>query len=151
MKIHIGADHAGFHLKEYLRDWLISEKYEVVDHGAKTQEELDDYPDLIAPVATEISQDEEARGIVIGGSGQGEAIVSNRFPKVRATVYYGGPEQIVTLAREHNDANILSLGARFMTPEQAKKVVSLFLRTPFRKETRHGRRIAKIEIVGPRR
>ena len=146
MKIHIGADHAGFHLKESLKKWLLEEGHEVVDHGANTENQEDDYPDFIAPVARAIAGDpERSRGVILGGSGQGEAIVANRFPKVRAAVYYGGPEQIVTLAREHNDANILSLGARLLSFPDAKRAVSLFLMTPFSTQPRHARRLAKIE------
>jgi len=148
MKIHIGTDHAGFRLKELLRVWLSEEGHEVVDHGAKEENIEDDYPDFIAPVAKAVASDSErSRGIVLGGSGQGEAIVANRFPHVRATVYYGGPEQIVTLSREHNDANVLSLGARLLSFEDAKRVVSLFLITPFSAQPRHTRRLAKIESL----
>lgn len=145
MKIHIGADHAGFRLKESLKLWLSEEGHEVVDYGAKEATPDDDYPDFIAPVAEAVSKDLKARGIIFGGSGQGEAIVANRYPKVRAAVYYGGPEQIITLAREHNDANILSLGARLLSFPDAKRAVSLFLITPFSAQTRHARRLAKIE------
>lgn len=145
MKIHIGTDHAGFHLKELLKSWLMEQGHEVVDHGAKEANTDDDYPDFIAPVAEEVSNDLKSRGVILGGSGQGEAIVANRFPKVRAALYYGGPEQIITLAREHNDANVLSLGARLLSFEDAKRAVSLFLITPFSAQTRHARRIAKIE------
>lgn len=149
MKIHIGTDHAGFHLKESLKLWLIGQGYEVLDYGAKEANLDDDYPDFIAPVAAAVSKDPKSRGIILGGSGQGEAIVANRYPRVRAIVYYGGPEQIITLAREHNDANTLSLGARLLSFEDAKRAVSLFLITPFSVQSRHARRIAKIEQLTP--
>ena len=149
--IHIGADHAGFDMKEELREYLQSLGYEVVDHGAFEFDEDDDYPDFIQPVADAVSRDVEklSKGIVIGGSGQGEAIVANRFANVRAIVYYGEPANadlnIITLSREHNDANILSLGARFITNEEAKEVVELWLETAFGGEDRHVRRINKID------
>lgn len=150
MKIHIGADHAGFHLKESLKEWLMEQGHEVIDHGAKEANPDDDYPDFIMPVARAIASDSErSRGIILGGSGQGEAIVANRFPKVRAALYYGGPEQIITLAREHNDANVLSFGARLLSFEDAKRAVALFLTTPFNAQSRHARRLAKIERLTP--
>lgn len=150
--IHIGADHAGFELKEELMATLQSLGYEVVDHGAYDLDDEDDYPDFIAPVAQAVSEDMEklSKGIVIGGSGQGEAIVANKFPNIRAAVWYGNPEggdgqNIVTLSREHNDANILSIGARFVSVQEAKEAVELWLETAFSGDERHVRRINKIE------
>lgn len=145
--IHIGADHAGFELKEELIAMLQSNGYEVVDHGAYEYEEDDDYPDFIAPVAQAVSADMEklSKGIVIGGSGQGEAIVANKFPNIRAVVWYGSNDEIIPLSREHNDANILSIGARFVSVEEAKEAVELWLETAFGGEERHVRRINKIE------
>jgi ribose 5-phosphate isomerase B len=154
--IHIGADHAGFDLKEELMPFLQSLGYEVVDHGAYEYEEDDDYPDFIIPVAQAVSSDMErlSKGIVIGGSGQGEAIAANKFPNVRAVVWYGSSSQnsdgassdnIIVLSREHNDANILSIGARFVSVEEAKEAVELWLETAFSGDERHVRRINKIE------
>jgi len=152
--IHIGADHAGFELKEELRAMLESTGYEVVDHGAYEFDEEDDYPEFCAGVAQAISSDMEklSKGIVIGGSGQGEAIVANRFQNVRAVVYYGQPsgearqnDEIIPLSRQHNDANILSLGARFLSTDEAKEAVELWLETAFSGEERHVRRINKID------
>lgn len=145
--IHIGADHAGFELKEELIAMLQSNGYEVVDHGAYEYEEDDDYPDFIAPVAQAVSADMEklSKGIVIGGSGQGEAIVANKFPNIRAVVWYGSNDEIISLSREHNDANILSIGARFVSVEEAKEAVELWLETAFGGDERHVRRINKIE------
>lgn len=146
MKIFIGTDHAGFRLKEALIPFLTDLDYEVVDKGAFTYDEDDDYPDFIGPVAREVSEHHlHTRGIIIGGSGQGEAMVANRHENVQAAVYYGGSEEIVRLAREHNDANILSLGARFLTEEEAKRAVDIFLTTPFNGVERHERRIEKID------
>ena len=155
-KIHIGADHAGFEFKEELIKFLELKEYEVVDHGAFEYDEDDDYPDFIAPVAHEVALDPESKGIVIGGSGQGEAIVANRIPAVRAVVFNGQyepqdgrevPQEIIT-SRQHNDSNVLSLGARFLSLEEAKEAVETWLDTEFSGEERHVRRIQKIEKIG---
>lgn len=146
MKIYIGTDHAGFNLKQTLVSYLEELEYKVEDMGAHKYNEMDDYPDFIAPVARAVSENPEQNiGIILGGSGQGEAIVANKFPNVRAVVCYGPPFEIVRLSREHNDANILSLGARFITEDEAKEAVSLWLETDFSGEERHKRRIKKID------
>jgi ribose 5-phosphate isomerase B len=148
MRIFLGSDHAGYELKEVLKKELANLGMEVFDKGASTLDPADDYPDFIAPVAREVSNDpKESRGIILGGSGEGEAILANRFSNVRATVYYGGPKEIITLSREHNNANILSLGARFLSADEALEVVKLWLNTPFSNEERHLRRIEKIENI----
>jgi ribose 5-phosphate isomerase B len=150
MKIYIASDHAGFELKEKLREWLVKEGYELKDFGAFSYNDKDDYPDFIRGVAEAVAHDpEQSRGIILGGSGQGEAMAANRFKKVRAAVYYGGKEDAVKLSREHNDANVLSLGARFLKEEEAKRAVKLWLQTDFNPEgenERHLRRIKKIDI-----
>ena len=144
--VYLGTDHAGFELKENIKAFLKSKGYKVKDLGNWTYEELDDYPDFIRPVAKKVAASPKTGvGIIFGGSAQGEAIAANRVRGARAAVYYGGPLDIVTLSREHNNANILSLGARFMTPAHARKVVLLWLRTKFTDEARHMRRIRKIE------
>lgn len=146
MKILIASDHAGFELKGKLFAMLKGMEIDVEDMGASVLDPKDDFPDFVANVGRRVSADSEnVKGIVIGGSGQGEAISANRFPHVRAAVFYGGPEEIVRLSREHNDANVLSLGARFMDFEQAKHAVELWIATPFSNDERHVRRIAKIE------
>ena len=117
----------------------------VEDFGAHSYESQDDYPDFIRKVAEAVVQDPLARGFVLGGSGQGEAMCANRVPGARAAVYYGGAVDIVVLSREHNDANILSLGARFIDDEEAKEVVRVWLVTPFSGDERHLRRIQKID------
>ena len=151
--IHIGSDHAGFELKQEIIKFLEKQEYEVTDHGAYEYDEDDDYPDYCYPVAKEISMDREAMGIVIGGSGQGEAIVANRIPGVRAVVFNGQyepldgrevPMEVVT-SREHNDANVLSLGARFLSTEEAIEAVETWLETEFSGDPRHIRRIEKID------
>jgi ribose 5-phosphate isomerase B len=150
MKIFIGTDHAGYEMKEELKKYLSDLGHEVIDKGAHEYNPDDDYPDFVALVAegvAESSQESktEVRGIVLGGSGQGEAIEANRLLGVRATVFYGGPMEIVFLGREHNDANVLSLGARFLSLDEAKEAVKIFLETPFSGDERHIRRIVKLD------
>ncbi|MBU2263339.1 RpiB/LacA/LacB family sugar-phosphate isomerase [Patescibacteria group bacterium] len=145
MRIYLGTDHAGFELKEKLKAYLIELGYEIQDMGNFIYDKQDDYPDFIPLVAGKVAEDpEHSRGIVLGGSGQGEAMVANRIKGVRAAVVYNYNEDIVKLSREHNDANILSLGARFLSEEEAKKIVKLWLETPFSNEERHKRRICKL-------
>lgn len=145
MKIFIGTDHAGFELKEILVAFLREEGHMAEDMGAYTFEALDDYPDFIRPVAEAVAKEPDARGIILGGSGQGEAMCANRVKGVRAAVYYGGPVDIAVLSREHNDANIISFGARFVEVDEAKEVVRVWLETAFSKEEKHSRRIAKLD------
>lgn len=149
--IHIGGDHAGYELKNEIIRFLEQKHYEVVDHGAYELDETDDYPDFILPVAIAVVEDEHSRGIILGGSGQGEAMVANRVQGIRATVFYGEPinsdESIITLSRQHNDANVLSLGARFITDEEALEAIELWLETSFSGEERHLRRISKIQEI----
>ncbi|MBL4644789.1 MAG: RpiB/LacA/LacB family sugar-phosphate isomerase [Candidatus Pacebacteria bacterium] len=147
MKIYFATDHAGFELKEELVSFVRDELgLEVEDLGVKSLDPKDDYPDFIVSAARAISEaPETARAIVLGGSGQGEAMVANRFPNVRATVWYGGTDEILRLSRQHNDANILSIGARFVDLETAREGVRKWLSTKFSGEERHIRRIKKIE------
>jgi len=153
MKIFIGADHAGFEMKEALKPFLEELGHGVVDHGADEYNIEDDYPDFIIPVAKDVAQAEGALGIVIGGSGQGEAIAANRLKGVRAVVFNGQyeprdgrevPDEVI-LTREHNDANILSLGARFLSIDDAKRTVTKWLATPFSADARHVRRLEKVD------
>ena len=152
-KVYIGTDHAGFEMKQKLVPFVKSMGYEVYDLGAFKYEDGDDYPDFISPVAKAVGLNPESNiGIILGGSGQGEAIVANRYPNVRAIVFYGDPglfpkDDIIRLGREHNDSNILSLGARFLKIKEAKKAVEVWLETKFSNEARHVRRIKKIERV----
>lgn len=145
-KLYIGSDHAGFEIKGILVPFLRTLGHEVDDMGAHSLEALDDYPDFIRPVAEAVAKNPEARGIILGGSGQGEAMCANRVKGARAAVYYGGPFDIAVLSREHNDANILSLGARFIDEDEAKEVVRVWLETPFSGDERHMRRIKKLDI-----
>ena len=146
-KIYIASDHAGFELKKQIINFLIELNFEIFDEGAFSYNKDDDYPDFISKVAEKISLDKEGNllGIILGGSGQGESIVANRFKGVRSVVYYGGNDDILKLSREHNNANILSLGARFLSEDETKKAVKLWLETSFSDEERHKRRIQKID------
>ncbi|MEI6842891.1 MAG: RpiB/LacA/LacB family sugar-phosphate isomerase [bacterium] len=145
--IYIGSDHAGFELKRELISFLEEKGLEVFDCGPSKYNHDDDYPDYVSLVARKIFENPQKKGIVIGWSGQGEAIVANRFPNVRCAVFYGGPKHIVTLSREHNNANMLSLGAHFLTSQEAKQAVELWLHTKFSGEERHERRIRKIDEI----
>ncbi len=157
MIVFIGSDHAGFELKQKLVPFLKALGHEVVDEGAYEYKADDDYPDFTAPVAREVSaRPDEVRGIVIGASGQGEAIVANRFSNVRAAVFYGPVSRIqtdasgrkfdlITSTRQHNNTNVLSLGARFMSEEEAKAGVKLWLEAPFSNDASHVRRVKKID------
>ena len=150
MNILISSDHAGFELKNSLVEFLASAGYNVEDMGPSLFDESDDYPDLIAPLASKISVAKEGTesmlGIIIGGSGQGEAIVANRFSGVRAGVFNCDNLELVKLLREHNDANIIYIGARFVTLDIAKAAVKLFIETEFSHDPRHERRIKEIDI-----
>ena len=151
-KVFIGTDHAGFELKEKLVPFLKELGYEVEDKGAFKYDENDDYPDYIKLVAQAVMEgpdSEERKGIVLGGSGEGEEISANKIGGIRAAEYYGGNLEIVKLARQHNNANVLSLGARFISEVEAKDAVKLFLQTDFSGEERHVRRINKIEPIEP--
>ena len=163
MKIYIGTDHTGFELKEKLKKYLeeLELGYEVVDKGAFKYDADDDYPDFMIPVAEAVVKDAGSFGILLGGSGQGEAMAANRVKGARAVVFYGeaiaqqsidvkgvkstDPFEIVKLARLHNDANILSLSTRFLSEDQIKFAIELFLNTKFTGEERHIRRIKKLE------
>ncbi len=146
MNIYIASDHAGFELKNNLAEFIKSLGFTVIDKGPFSLDENDDYPDFVRLVASEILKDPDGtKGIILGGTGQGEAMVVNRHKGIRAAVYYGGSTDILTLSREHNNANILSLGARFVGLDEAEKAVKLWLETSFSAEERHKRRIDKID------
>jgi len=149
MKIFLSSDHAGFELKEQIKSYLISVGQEVEDCGAEKYVETDDYPDTISPGITALTDYgiDKGVGIIFGGSGQGEAIIANRYKGIRAGLYYGGNLDIVRLMREHNNANVLSLGARMIHFDEAKAAVDMFLETNFTQEDRHVRRIAKIDLL----
>lgn len=161
MKIYIGADHSGYEIKEKLKIYLseLGLGYELIDKGAFEYHADDDYPDFITEVAKSVVADQGSFGVIIGGSGQGEAMCANRVHGARAAVFYGeavaqgaidikgeksnDPFEIVKLARIHNDANILSLSVRFLSEDQIKFAIELFLKTEFQHQERHMRRLAK--------
>lgn len=148
MKIYVATDHAGFELKENIKKYLEEKGNEVYDCGALTLEPGDGYPEYMVRAAESVQKDamhEPAFAVIFGGSGQGEAIVANRFRHVRAIVYAGGNLELVKLGREHNDANVLSIGARFVNEGEAKQAIDLFLNTPFSHDERHADRIIQIE------
>ncbi len=145
MKIHVATDHAGLELKNVIQAYLLEKGHDVTDHGAHEYDAEDDYPDFIFPCAKAVAADVESRGIILGGSGQGEAMAANRIKGVRAAVFYNGPDDIVKLSREHNNANILSLGARFMTESDIVDVIEMWLDEPF-EGGRHQRRIDKLDF-----
>ena len=145
MTVYVASDHAGFDLKAALVGFLQAAGHVVEDLGPKEKVEGDDYPDYIAPLAKRVATEPGSFGVAIGGSGQGEAMSANRIDGARATEFYGGDVEIVKVSREHNDANILSLGARFVSEAEAKEAVQLFLSTPFSGDERHVRRIEKLD------
>jgi ribose 5-phosphate isomerase B len=158
-RIFFAADHAGFDLKNALIEHLKMRGQSVEDLGAFSEVADDDYPDYVTALAMRVAAEPETRGVVLGGSGQGEAMCANRVPGVRAAVFYG-PQPVaslleiegghsedgydcVRLPRRHNDANVLSIGARFVSGEEADKAVRVFLETEFSGAPRHTRRLAK--------
>ena len=148
MKIVLATDHAGFDLKNKIKDYLISEKFDVEDVGAFTLVKDDDYPKYMIQAAVRVLKDHEnTKAIIFGKSGQGEAIVSNRFPGIRAVVYYSKNTEILRLSRQHNDANILSIGADFINEEDAKEAVKIWLSTEFTNDERHIRRIEQMDNI----
>ncbi|MES2668191.1 MAG: RpiB/LacA/LacB family sugar-phosphate isomerase [Patescibacteria group bacterium] len=159
-KVFIASDHTGFLLKQALVDYLREAlSHDVVDLGAYQLDPADDYPELMRPCAEHVLATPGSLGLIIGGSGQGEAMAVNRMPGIRCALYYGQASavgaidadgapaldgyDIVRLAREHNDANILSLAARFVSEDDAKEAVRIFLETAFSGDERHLRRIRK--------
>lgn len=145
MRVYLGTDHAGFVLKERIKAFLQQEGHDVIDEGALAFDKTDDYPDFIAKAARKVAAEKGAFGIVFGKSGAGEAIVANKIKGIRAVLCFK-PEN-ARLAREHNDANVLSLGEGFTQPNEAEEIVDVFLKTPFSNEERHKRRIEKIKNI----
>jgi ribose 5-phosphate isomerase B len=139
MRVHIGSDHAGFELKNYLVSSLISEGHDVVDHGPEAYEAEDDYPVYCIPAAEGAVAEPGSLAIVIGGSGNGEQIAANKVIGTRAALAYN--VETAKLGRQHNDANVISIGARMHTEEEALEMVRIFLSTSFSGDPRHARRI----------
>lgn len=161
MKIAITTDHAGFEQLKELRNYLESLGHECIDFGPQTFDAEDDYPDFMFPAAQAVASGECEVGVIMGGSGQGEAIAANRVKGVRAALFYGpvtakvaidaegtmsdDPYEIVKLSRQHNNANVLSLSGRFLTMDEMKQACAIWLATPFSDAERHARRIAKLD------
>jgi ribose 5-phosphate isomerase B len=142
MRVYLGSDHAGFELKQHLIEWLIAHDHEPVDCGPEVYDADDDYPPFVTLAAARTVADPGALGIVIGGSGNGEAIAANKVTGVRCALAWS--QETARLAREHNDANVVSVGARMHTQDEATGFVETFLTTPFSGGVRHVRRIAML-------
>ena len=161
MQLYLASDHAGFELKEKVKTFLNEKGFDVTDCGAAEFNKDDDYPDFISKAAEAVSKDpENSKALIFGGSGQAEAMVANKYDRVRCALFYaaivpfgaadvtGGksedPLEMIRLTREHNNANVLSIGARFVDEDMVKKAVTQWLETTFKNEERHVRRIEKI-------
>ena len=146
MRVHLGSDHAGLELKEHLLNWLADNGFEAVDHGPFVYDALDDYPVFCLRAAEAVAADwqdgEPSLGVVVGGSGNGEAIAANKVKGVRCALVWS--EETATLAREHNDANVVSVGGRMHTVEDMTRFVEVFLGTDYSGEERHTRRIGML-------
>ena len=140
MRVHLGSDHAGLELKERLTGWLRDNGHEPVDHGPFVYDAVDDYPVFCIRAAAGVAADPGSLGVVIGGSGNGEQMAANKVEGVRAALVWNA--DIAVLAREHNDANVISVGGRMHTVEEMIHFVDVFIRTPFSGDERHVRRIA---------
>lgn len=146
--VYIASDHAGFELKEKILTYFTNHPtYQFVDTGPFVYDENDDYPQTLASLCQKYSTEENVFGIVIGGSGTGEAIVANKYPHMRCALWYGGNMDIITLSRNHNNSNVLSLGARFISAEEAYQAITLFLETPFSEDNRHHRRVEQVNSL----
>jgi ribose 5-phosphate isomerase B len=142
MRVYLGSDHAGYELKQHLVQWLTSAGHEPVDCGPHVYDAVDDYPPFVLRAAERAAADPDALGIVIGGSGNGEAIAANKVKGVRAALAWS--TETAELGREHNNANVISIGARMHTLDEATKFVEVFVGTPFSEDPRHIRRIDMI-------
>lgn len=142
MRLHIGSDHAGLELKTILIDHLTAAGHEVTDHGPFAYDALDDYPVFCIPAAQAVAADPESLGIVLGGSGNGEQIAANKVKGIRAALVWS--RDTAKLAREHNDANVISVGGRMHSSEVCKELIDVFISTPFSKDERHIRRVKQI-------
>ena len=139
MRLHIGSDHAGLELKAILVDYLREKGHEVTDHGPHEYDALDDYPVFCIPAAEAVAVDPQSLGIVLGGSGNGEQMAANKVIGIRAALVWSN--EIAKLAREHNNANVISIGGRMHSPEVCKELIDTFISTPFSHDERHIRRI----------
>jgi ribose 5-phosphate isomerase B len=142
MRIHIGSDHAGLEFKNELITHLVVNGHDVTDHGPYEYDALDDYPDFCIPCAEAVAKDATSLGIVLGGSGNGEQIAANKVKGVRAALVWS--IETAKLAREHNNANVISLGQRLHDADFVKQLIDTFIATKFPGDERHVRRIEKI-------
>ena len=142
MRLHIGSDHAGLELKAILIDHLTASGHDVTDHGPYAYDALDDYPLFCIPAAQAVAADPESLGIVLGGSGNGEQIAANKVKGIRAALVWS--TEIAQLARQHNNANVISIGGRMHSPEVCKELIDVFIATPFSNDERHIRRLRQI-------
>jgi ribose 5-phosphate isomerase B len=142
MRVHLGSDHAGLELKDHLVVWLREQGHEPVDHGPFRYDALDDYPVFCLRAAEAVVSDEGSLGVVIGGSGNGEQIAANKARGVRAALAWS--DETAALARQHNDANVISIGGRMHSLEEMTRFIAIFLDTAFTGEERHERRIAML-------
>lgn len=142
MRLHIGSDHAGLELKAILIDHLTASGHDVTDHGPYAYDALDDYPLFCIPAAQAVAADPESLGIVLGGSGNGEQIAANKVKGIRAALVWS--TEIAQLARQHNNANVISIGGRMHSPEVCKELIDVFIATPFSNDERHIRRLHQI-------
>ncbi|GAA0387777.1 ribose-5-phosphate isomerase [Microbispora corallina] len=142
MRVYIGADHAGYELKNHLVSWLKDQGHDVVDCGPSVYDAEDDYPAFVLRAAAGVAGDPASLGVVIGGSGNGEQIAANKVRGIRAALAWS--EDTARLSREHNDANVIGVGARMHTAEEATRFVEIFLATPFSGAERHARRIRQL-------
>jgi ribose 5-phosphate isomerase B len=142
MRVHLGSDHAGLELKEHLLNWLADHGYEAVDHGPFVYDPQDDYPVFCLRAAEATADEEGSLGVVIGGSGNGEQIAANKVKGVRCALAWS--EETAVLARQHNDANVVSVGGRMHTVEDMTHFVEVFLETEFSGDERHVRRIGML-------
>lgn len=161
MKIAVSTDHAGYEALKQLIEFLRSLGHEIVDYGPRQLDMDDDYPDFIFPAAQAVASGECEKGIILGGSGNGEAMAANRVKGIRCALFYGpilakeavdaegnisdDPYEIVKLSRQHNDANMLSLSGRFLTLDEMHQAIRIWLETPFTRLERHSRRINKLD------
>lgn len=142
MRLHIGSDHAGLELKNELLAHLVNSGHDVTDHGPYEYDALDDYPDFCIPAAQAVAKDATSLGIVIGGSGNGEQIAANKVKGIRAVLAWS--IETAKLGKEHNNANVISVGGRMHSIEDCKAIIDAFITTPFSNDDRHIRRIEKI-------
>jgi ribose 5-phosphate isomerase B len=145
MKVYLASDHGGFQYKEQIKQHLIDQGITIEDVGAHNLDPGDDYPDFVIPLAQKVAQEVGSFGIILGRSGNGELIAANKVRGVRAIM--GCNPKMAKMAREHNDANVLSLGADYIDLKTAIEVVDVFLKTPFSNKERHKRRLEKIKTL----